>query len=309
MADVVPDRAPSWVRASAAAIRRLPFGRYRAAHAIGKVRVAPFLMRLPAPTGSQVFLCDLRDSISREVCFTGMYEPQETRLLDALLRPSMRVVDVGAHWGYFTLLCASRVGASGRVLSLEPDPRLQALLRANVEANRLTQVTCIHSAAAFARGTAALAGFREGDGNWGLSRIVPAQAAADFEVETVSIDDLVAGERGGVVDVVKIDVEGAEADVIRGMRDGLTAHRYTHLLIECHPAHLVARDASVDECFEPLRAAGYQGWSIDHSPAMHRRAAVEPVAIRELLRPLTTARVVSDPWPHTLWCVPDVSPF
>jgi FkbM family methyltransferase len=301
--------APLWVRASAAAIRRLPFGRYRAAHVVGKVRVAPFLMRLPARAGSQVFLCDLRDSISREVCFTGLYEPQETRLFDALLRPGMRVVDAGAHWGYFTLLCANRVGASGRVLSLEPDERLVDLLRANVEANGLTQVTCIRAAAASARGTAAFAAFRESDGNWGLSRIAPAGLAADFEVETVSLDELVAGERGGVVDVVKIDVEGAEADVIRGMRDGLKAHRYTHLLLECHPAHLAERMASVDDCFEPLRAAGYQGWLIDHSPAMHRRAAVEPVPIRELLQPLTTARVVSDRWPHTWWCAPGVSPF
>ena len=303
------DAAPWWVTLSAAAIRRLPCGRYRTAHAFGNLSVAPFLMRLPADAGGQLFVCDLRDSISREVCFTGRYEPQETQLLTRLVRPGMTVIDAGAHWGYFTLLCAHRVGASGRVLSLEPDARLFALLRANIAANRLAHVECIAAAAALARGTAPFLAFRESHDNWGISRIAAPGAGADCDVATIAIDELIVERRCETVDLVKIDVEGAEYDVLRGMAEGLRAGRYTRLLLECHPAYIRERGGSVSESLEPLRQAGYRGWSIDHSPAMYRRAAVRPVATSELLRPITMAGIEADPWPHTLWCAPGGVPF
>ena len=89
-------------------------------------------MRLPDSLGGFTFICDVRDSLMREVCFTGMYEPQETLLAQQLLRRGMTVVDVGANWGYFTLLAAHLVGNRGRVLSLEPDPRMFRLLQQNV---------------------------------------------------------------------------------------------------------------------------------------------------------------------------------
>ena len=63
-------------------------------------------MRLPWDAGGYWFECDPRDAIAREVCFTGRYEPQETALVRTILRPGMSFVDVGANWGYFTLLAA-----------------------------------------------------------------------------------------------------------------------------------------------------------------------------------------------------------
>ena len=79
---------------------------------------------MPREVGGFTFECDLRDAISREVCFTGRYEPLETLLVQSTLRPGMTFVDVGANWGYFTLVASHLVGSSGLVVSLEPDPRL-----------------------------------------------------------------------------------------------------------------------------------------------------------------------------------------
>lgn len=303
------DPTPFWVTCSAAAIRRMPFGRYFASHALGRVNVPPFLMRLPADAGSQVFICDLRDSISREVCFTGRYEPQETQLLARLLAPGMTAIDAGAHWGYFTLMCAHLVGPRGHVVAFEPDARLMALLSANVLANRLTHVECVAAAAAATNGTAQLAGFRESDGNWGTSRIVETASAGVCEVPTVAIDDVVAQRGNVVVDLVKIDVEGSECEVLRGMAHGLHAGRYRHVILECHPTQLAERGVSLEACLEPLHAAGYRGWLIDHSPEMHRRAAAGPLAPSEFLRPLRTADLPSLPWPHVLFSAPGARPL
>lgn len=303
----MPEPAPLWVRLSAATIRRMPFGRYRVAHALGRVPAAPFLMRLPPDAGHHLFVCDLRDSISREVCFTGQYEPQETQLAELLLRPGMTAIDAGAHWGYFTLVCAHRVGGQGRVLSLEPDARLLALLAANVAANGLRHVEWIGAAAAAGRGSARFAGFREADGNWGTSRVVSARVSADCEVPTISIDELVEERGWAAVDLVKIDVEGSEGDVLRGMADGLRAGRYRHVLLEGHPLALAERGLSFDMCVEPLRAARYRGWLIDHSADMHRRAAAGSVPPSELLRPLEGVDLAAQPWPHMLWSAPSAA--
>src|ERR1700724_931039 len=99
---------PLWVRCAAGLLRRLPAGRYRAMEWLPQ-SVAPFWMRTPAGVGGCRFLCDLHDTIAREVCFTGRYEPQESALLPRLLRAGDTFIDVGANWGYFTLFGASLV--------------------------------------------------------------------------------------------------------------------------------------------------------------------------------------------------------
>jgi len=71
------------------------------------------------------------DAIAREACLTGMYEPPLSRLVARCLRRDAVVVDAGANWGYFTLLCAGLAG-DGRILALEPDPRQYARLDGNV---------------------------------------------------------------------------------------------------------------------------------------------------------------------------------
>ena len=114
----MPDDAPRWLAWSAPVIRALPFGRYRIGNAVAGLARTPFTARLPADLGAAAFECDLRDSIAREVCFTGRYEPQETTLALALLRPGMTVLDVGANWGYFTLVAVRLIGAAGAVFGL-----------------------------------------------------------------------------------------------------------------------------------------------------------------------------------------------
>lgn len=127
---------PAWVRFCSVLIPHLPAGRYRLTHWLRRYAPPEFLMPMRTELGGYTFVCNLRDSISREVCFTGYYEPQETALVRSILRPGMNFVDVGANWGYFTLLAASLVGERGRVLSLEPDPRLFRKLSGNITRSR-----------------------------------------------------------------------------------------------------------------------------------------------------------------------------
>lgn len=301
--------APAWVYGASAVVRRLPAGRYRLMNWLCRCPPAAFLASTDAGDGGHWFRCDLADTIAREVCFTGRYEPQETAVLKAVLRPGDVFVDVGANWGYFTLLAAHRVGAGGRVVSLEPDPRLFPVLAENVARNGLAQVLPLQVAASDAEGSMRLAGFDEAGGNSGLSRLVPGDgpvAGPVFDVPTRPLDALLDELGLGRVDVLKMDIEGAEGLALRGLARLLAARGVSRLLLELHPAQLVRHGHSAAAVAALLSEAEYVPWAIDHSRGATRRAAYAIDLRPESLLHRWDARSTLDDWPHLLWIAPGV---
>lgn len=299
--------APLHLRALARAIRLLPAGRWGAMNRVPRGG-GRFDARLPAEAGGYRYACDLRDMIAREVFFTGAYGPQETAILRAVLSPGARFVDVGANWGYFTLLAAHLVGETGRVMAMEPDPRLFALLAGNVAANGLGHVAAVQAAAAERDETLTLAGHAEEDGNWGVSSLVASWAGPRVEVRGRPVDEVLDEQGMDGVELLKMDIEGAEADALRGMAAGLARGRYRRVLLELHPSLHPRGAALLADVAEAFEAAGYRGWSVDSSPAATRRAAYarRPDAAA-LLGPV--ARAAGDAWPHQLWAAPGVAPL
>jgi FkbM family methyltransferase len=300
--------APAWVRLMAKIIPRLPAGRYKTIHRLCRRPPSAFLMYMPEEMGGYSFHCDLRDGISREVCFTGYYEPQETALVRSILQPGMSFVDVGANWGYYTLLAASLVGAKGRVLSLEPDPRLFPILQENVTRSELHQVTVLQLAAADEPGILTLAGYAEEGDNYGISRIILNQDAQEsiFQVNSDSLDRIFQRHELSSVDLVKMDIEGAEAFALAGLAESLAERKVKRLLLELHPVQLAEHGSGVGAVIQKLHDAGYRAWTIDHSPVATRRTAykkeIDPMA---LLRPHNSSEAY-DSWPHQLWLAPGV---
>src|SRR3989441_6546498 len=182
--------APAWVQLAAGIIQRLPAGRYRIMDWICLRPPQAFWMRMLGELGKYSFKCNLRDAICREVCFTGGYEPQETALARGILRPGMCFLGVGANWGYFTLLAAHLVGTGGRVISLEPDPRLFSILLESLIRNEVDQATALPLAAADSRGVLLLAGYRESGGNFGVSRVIANQPLERSEEHTSELQSL-----------------------------------------------------------------------------------------------------------------------
>ena len=244
---------------------------------IGRRGADPFWARLPAELGSLFFRCDLRDGIMREVCLTGRYEPQETALLQQILRPGMTFVDVGANWGYFTLCAAHLVGRTGRVVSIEVDPRACRTLKANIERNMLESVTVLEMAASDTPGTLRLHEYERAANDSGNFGLIDAEGIGNshrqFDVAASPIDDVL--DRAGIeqVDLLKMDIEGAEGRALAGLRRALTDRRIKFLLLELHPEYLRVKGHRPDEIVADLRSYGYRAWKIDHSPSAHRRVA------------------------------------
>jgi FkbM family methyltransferase len=249
------------------------------------------------------FICDLKDIICREVCFTGKYEPQETAIVDQLLKPEMTFVDVGANWGYFSLLAAHNVGSRGRVISLEPDPRMFSTLSANIARNAMSWIAALPVAAADARSMLTLAACDDRHCNRAVSKIAaggPSTGAA-FAVQAGRLDELLDEQGIDRVDVLRIDFEGAEDLALTGMAAGLREQRYRKVLLEVHPADLALRGCTSKDVLHLLSGAGYRAFRIDDSNAATRRACYsrrpEARAYVSPFRQLTNTDVRS----HFLW--------
>lgn len=292
--------APRWLRAVGVFLRGLPRGRYPLMNRMA--RLGPghaFTAEFPFGDRRIRFWCDLRNSLAREVFFLGSYEPQETLLLPALLREGDTCVDVGAHWGYFSLIAATRVGSSGRVLAVEADPRVFAILQRTLGLNPTLKVEPLHVAAAAEPGRLMLNGYDERGDNWGISSVATSQGGATFDVSAEPLDDLLDRHQVGEVGLLKMDIEGAEALALRGCKRSLGRQRIRNLLLELHPPQLAALNSSVGELISALRAHGYHLWAVDHSLGTSRAAAYgkvqDPTA---LLKPLRDHKL--DSWPHVL---------
>lgn len=172
------------------------------------------------------------------------FDPAEMVLLADLLHPGDVAIDVGANIGIYTLAMARQVGSTGRVHAFEPYKENADLLGLNVVRNGYSGFVTLHRAAvADKAGTARLA---INTHNAGMHRLAKEGSA---EVETVCLDDLFAGQR---VDFVKIDVEGAEVAVLRGMRGILAANPDISLLVEYNRSGLEAFGNTPDEMFAEL---------------------------------------------------------
>lgn len=303
--------SPLWVSLSSKVIRTLPAGRYRAMHALSRFTPNPFVGVWKEDGRPLRFACDLRDAISLEVCYAGVYEPHIRAILRAVLGPGSTFVDVGANWGYFTLLSSLIVGPSGRVVSLEPDPRIFSLLQTNISLNGLDNVDARRQAAADVKGTLELFGFDESSGNFGRSSVSSTRrggSGVTFEVEAVRLDEL--GGEGDTIDAMKMDIEGGEANAIPGCEGLLRDGRIKVLLVEFHPDECAHLGQPVNALAKMLVDAGYEGYVVDDSLEATRKFAYgKRVSPRTIMSPYSASQMLHVR-PQTLWTAPGVElPF
>jgi FkbM family methyltransferase len=169
------------------------------------------------------------------------YEPVSTGHFLDLVEPGATVYDIGAHMGYYTLLAANATGPDGAVVAFEPQPRNALFLRRHAQINGHRQVTVEQLALTNTSGTARFQPEGSGTGHFAED--------GEITVRMTTLDGYAAAS-GLPPDVMKIDVEGAEAMILEGARTTLASARPSILLSTHGPE--VER-----ECRELLEAAGY----------------------------------------------------
>jgi FkbM family methyltransferase len=180
----------------------------------------------------------------------GRFEHDRVDAIMRMVQPGDCVWDVGAHKGYITLACAGRVGDAGHVHAFEAGPPNLDFLRRHIAWNHVGNVTVLPCAVGREDGAARFGGSG--------SSIAYRLGTGDYEVRVRSIRSLVAeGLRPPAV--VKIDVEGSEADVLRGGIEALPADTLMFIAIHSHEQYA--------QCAAILHGAG---WSIGQSRGIVR---------------------------------------
>lgn len=209
---------------------------------------------------------DLQDRMLGKYFFLNRdYETFETGLIEALIDPGMVVVDIGANVGYYTTKFAKAVGSSGRIYAFEPDEDNYQLLKRNIQENHLSNVRCENMAVSDTDGDIDfyLSDINFGDhrtflssddrvSNWGNSRKTK-------KVASVTLDNYLDGQR---VDLIKMDIQGAEVIALKGMEKTL-ADRDIVLFSEFWPHGLRESGHTPEQFLELLTEQGMRVYVIN----------------------------------------------
>lgn len=189
------------------------------------------------------------------------YEKYQTELFRKIVKKGMVVVDIGASIGYYTLIAAELVGENGKVFAFEPEPENYALLVRNIEANGYKNVLPVQKAVSNKVETTRL--FLSPDGNTGWHRIYDSQDGWDsIEIETVTLDEFFK-DKEGRIDVIKMDVEGAEMAVLQGMSHILKGNDNLKIFTEFMPMLLEKFGSSPEGYLSQLIKHGFKLYGID----------------------------------------------
>jgi FkbM family methyltransferase len=209
--------------------------------------------------GKYLFYTDPEDvGITPHLCMDGFWESWITIAIARQLHPGWQCVDIGANCGYYTVLMADAVGELGRVLAVEPNPILINRLQLNLEINGLSdRVVALGKAAAQCSGSRALLVVPPQRSLNGTIARVAASSDRVFEVETITLDD--ATRDWSCVDLVKIDAEGAEESIWRGMQHTVRKNPDLRIIVEFNPL----RPSAPRLFLEEIAANGFRLRHID----------------------------------------------
>lgn len=205
--------------------------------------------------GFRMFLNKNDIAVSGELALKKTWEETETELIKRELKKGDVFLDIGANIGYYTLLASKIVGDKGRVFSVEPDPENFALLKKNVEVNNCKNVTLIEAAASDISGKIKL--FLS-DLNMGDHQTYDSGTGRNaIEIEAIRIDEYFNKISCPKIDLVKMDIEGAEGDALRGMSGLFEKGIIKKIISEFFPRVLRDNNFDPDEYLKMLQARGF----------------------------------------------------
>lgn len=223
--------------------------------------------------GQRIYV-NARDIVGRYIHYFGVWEPSISHWMSTRLHHGDVVVDVGANVGYYSLLSSLFVGATGRVVAVEPLPDLFSMLVHNIQINRAPNIRAVAAAAWGCEGDIAI--FTRVDSPVGVTSVMPAWAKhwrlrRNGYVRARRLVDMLEPDEVRRARIIKIDVEGAEAQVIRGMEPMLSSCRKDlELVIEITPRILESQGLSLSGLFAFFEAQGFHPYQIENDYTAER---------------------------------------
>src|SRR5574343_315467 len=213
--------------------------------------------------GDCVFFLDQNDiAVSGSLAF-GVFEKFESNLFANSIEAGMNIVDIGAHIGYYSVIAARKTGNDGKVFSFEPENRNYSLLRKNIESNRLDNVVTVKSALSDAAGKRNLYLNQLNRGN--NSFLEGELNNIKIVVDTDTLDSFMDNCGNPPINIIKIDVEGAESMVLRGMKRTLERNKKITIFTELSPYTMQCLGESAETYLCDLKSLGFSISIIDEN--------------------------------------------
>jgi FkbM family methyltransferase len=224
-------------------------------------------MRHATVAGSYAMRLDLANVVHRQI-YMGCFGSAMTRWTKALLSAGGTFVDVGAHAGYFSLIAVDRVGRGGRVFAVEPNPVVFSTLCAHLSANGITHVEACNWGLAEREGSTELYVPRPESLRDYNATLLPRPDWPVIEIRLRRLDACL--DEWGVrrIDLMKIDVEGAEPRVLAGGAAHLANGVVRHMMIEINGPRLVEAGSSPAALVDELAALGFEPARVAHGRAI-----------------------------------------
>jgi FkbM family methyltransferase len=189
--------------------------------------------------------------VARSIYYLGDWEHWDTCYFNRTIKPGWTVIDVGSNLGYYALLASRLVGSHGRVFAFEPTPTTYGALLKNIALNQSHNVRPYQAALSDSCGRISVLENVQDDYN----RIASRGETGSHQVPCLTLDTFLKEQQVGRVDLIKVDIEGAEHKFLRGARR--TIERYRPIIaIELNPKALSVYGATVADLKNDLR--GYQ---------------------------------------------------
>ncbi|OQA00073.1 MAG: 2-O-methyltransferase NoeI [Bacteroidetes bacterium ADurb.Bin408] len=207
---------------------------------------------------------DLEDWIQKQIFFFGHYEveKEETRFWKSLVKENDIILDIGANIGYYSLMASKRI-KGGKIYAFEPVNQTYAKLIKNIELNNFQNIVPVNKAVSNKEDTIEI--YVANNKNTGTSSITNHIhfCGEKQKAVAITIDSFVNENKLPKIDLIKIDVEGAESLVIEGMQESLAKFN-PYILIELIDERLKAAGSSLIQIYDFLEKIGYKPFQINN---------------------------------------------
>jgi FkbM family methyltransferase len=201
------------------------------------------------------------DLIQRHLYYFGTWEPHISWWIASKLRDGDCFVDVGANIGHYSLLASRLVGETGSVVAIEAASDIHALLEQHVRLNQRHNIRTVQAAAAAAKGTVRL--FHGKPGNIGKTTTI-ARDGESSEVPALPLAEILSEDEIRRTRIIKIDVEGGELQVLRGLAPLLPRLTNVEIVMEVSPNLMPEADRARDEILDTMQANGFSAFVLEN---------------------------------------------
>lgn len=190
-----------------------------------------------------------------QLLWYGRYDAHITRYLEKSLKAGDTFLDIGANIGYYSLV-AGTISPAIRVIAIEPVRSNFEKLKMHLERNRIEQANAYHFAVGSAPGNVTM--FHAGPENEGMSALHPPEnyVGTQEQVEMIVLDSWEVTNALKRIDLIKIDTEGNEIEVLRGMKELIKKHR-PRIILECNPETLARFGETPATLLKECETIGY----------------------------------------------------